>query len=402
MTDTLGANALASNSITSAKIADDAITSAKVAVGVVTVADIADGSITSSKLSGEVAIGRRNIIHNGAMKVAQRGTITGHTSGGISCDRYRLVISGGAQVTTSQDTDVPDATNGFKNSLKIDCTTADTSVAAGDYAILYQRIEGQDLQHLLYGTSSAKQITVQFWVKSAKTGIHIVELFHLDATYFNAQQYTVSAANTWEKKTVTFVGYQTTAFDNDANGSLQIAWWLLGGATYGGGTHNSNTWHNTQANRAVGQVNVLDDTANNFYLTGVQVEVADAATDFEHRSFVEELATCQRYFIRVAAATNYSKFGVGRAWNAANTAHVVYLPVPMRGTPVFSHSTASNFGVAGVGNNITSFGLAERDTNNQMMTLNCVYATNSMSTGTIYQVEANGNTNCSMDFSADI
>ena len=107
-------------------------------------------------------------------------------------------------------------------------------------------------------------------------------------------------------------------------------------------------------------------------------------------------------FYQSKPATNYSKFGVGRAWNASNTAHVVYLPVPMRDTPTFSHTTASNFGVAGVGNNISNFGLAERDANNQMMTLNCVYATSSMSTGTIYQVEANGNTNASMDFSADI
>ena len=206
-------------------------------------------------------------------------------------------------VTTTQDANVPNLSNGFRNSLKVDCTTADTSVAAGDYVILYQRIEGQDLQHLLYGTTAHKKVTVQFWVKSPKTGTHYVELYHLDAGYFNSQQYTISSADTWEKKTVTFVGYPTSSFDDDSNGSLQLAWWLLGGATYSGGTHNSNTWHNTHlVNRCVGQVNVLDNTANNFYLTGVQLEVSDSvsASDFEHLSFVEELAMCQRYFIRVA------------------------------------------------------------------------------------------------------
>ena len=241
--------------------------------------------------------GRRSLIHNGAMKVAQRGSQNNGTGlSGTACDRFRLAMSGGAAVTTTQDVNVPNLSNGFRNSLKVDCTTADTSVAAGDYVILYQRIEGQDLQHLLYGTTAHKKVTVQFWVKSPKTGTHIVELYHLDATYFNSQQYTISAADTWEKKTVTFVGYPTTSFDNDANGSLQLAWWLLGGSTYSGGTHNSNTWHNTQANRAVGQVNVLDNTANNFYLTGVQMEVSDTATEFEHRSFEEELHACKRYY----------------------------------------------------------------------------------------------------------
>ena len=290
-----------------------------------------------SKIQLSQAGGRRNLIHNGAMKVAQRGTITGHTSGGISCDRYRLVISGGAQVTTSQDTDVPAATNGFKNSLKIDCTTADTSVAAGDYAILYQRIEGQDLQHLLYGTSSAKQITVQFWVKSAKTGIHTVELYQLDATYFNAQQYTVSAANTWEKKTLTFVGYPTTGFDNDTNGSLQLAWWLLAGSTYTGGTHNSNTWHNTQANRAVGQVNVLDNTANNFYLTGVQMEVGEV-TEFEHRTFADELELCRRYYQKLLGNQYYGGF---HAYTGSSGQYVQLVP-SMRAAPTVTNYNVRN------------------------------------------------------------
>ena len=298
-----------------------------------------------SKIQLSQAGGRRNLIHNGAMKIAQRGTVTGHTTGGISCDRYRVTISGDAIVTTSQDTDVPAATNGFKNSLKIDCTTADTSVAAGDYAILYQRIEGQDLQHLLYGTSSAKKLTLQFWVKSAKTGIHIVELRHMDAIYQNSQQYTISSADTWEKKTVTFVGYPTTAFDNDANGSLQIAWWLLAGSTLGGGTHNSNTWHNTQANRAVGQVNVLDSTANNFYITGVQLEVGEV-TEFEHRTFADELLTCQRYFWRHYGA-NVTSQGAATSslcqWNTTSAYGLMSFPVEMRAPPTGAYSDLSHF-----------------------------------------------------------
>lgn len=279
-----------------------------------------------------VSQGRRNLIHNGAMKVAQLGSQDNGTGlSGTACDRFRLAMSGGAAVTTTQDANVPNLSNGFRNSLKVDCTTADTSVAAGDYVILYQRIEGQDLQHLLYGTTAHKKVTVQFWVKSPKTGTHIVELYHLDATYFNSQQYTISSADTWEKKTVTFAGYPTTSFDDDSNGSLQLAWWLLGGSTYSGGTHNSNTWHNTQANRAVGQVNVLDNTANNFYLTGVQLEVSDSATDFEHLSFAEELALCQRYLYRRDIGI-YDIVAIGHALGDRG-GYVLHTPVSMRVKP---------------------------------------------------------------------
>ena len=290
--------------------------------------------------------GRRNLILNGAMKVAQRGSQNNGTGiSGTACDRFRLAMSGGAAVTTTQDADVPNLSNGFRNSLKVDCTTADTSVAAGDYVILYQRLEGQDLQHLLYGTTAHKKITVQFWVKSPKTGTHYVEIYHLDASYFSSQQYTISAADTWEKKTVTFVGYPTSSFDDDSEGSLQLDWWLLGGSTYSGGTHNSNTWHNTQANRCPGQVNVLDDTANNFYLTGVQLEVSDLATDFEHRSYGEELSLCQRYYNRLGLF--YARV---RQENVSSQnpdfATTITFP-PMRDAPTINTYTDANYSSSG-------------------------------------------------------
>ena len=289
--------------------------------------------------------GRRNLIHNGAMKVTQRGSQdAGNGVTATACDRFTLSMSGGAAVTTTQDANVPNLSNGFRNSLKIDCTTADTSVAAGDYAILYQRIEGQDLQHLLYGTTAHKKVTVQFWVKSAKTGIHTVELYHLDAVYFNSQQYTISSADTWEKKTVTFVGYPTTSFDDDSNGSLQLAWWLLSGSTYSGGTHNSNTWHNTQANRAVGQVNVLDNTANNFYLTGVQMEVGDSASDFEHVPIGEETDICRRYYQKLQGTSYYGGF---HAYTGSSSVYI-HLSPPMRAAPTVSNYAVRN-GSTGAG-----------------------------------------------------
>ena len=293
-------------------------------------------------IRSQTALSNRNLIINGAMQVAQRGTVTGVTNAYGGPDRYQFSRSGAAAVSLSQDTTVP-SNQGFTTSLKIDVTTADSSLAAGDYAMIRQRIEAQNLQHLLYGSSGAKTLTLQFWVKSPKAGTHICELYHDDATYFNSQVYSVASADTWQKVTLTFDGYQTTAFNNDNGIGLAIDWWLAAGSTYSGGTLSSNTWHNTQANRAVGQVNAVDNTSNNFYLTGVQLEVGEQATAFEHRSFSDELLKCQRYFCKsyddddavgtsTAVGAIYDRF----ASNVSNRGVSVQFPVIMRNNPTIT------------------------------------------------------------------
>lgn len=278
-------------------------------------------------------VGARNLITNGAMRVAQRGTVTGLTNGYGGPDRFLFGRSGAAAVTFSQDTSVPSG-QGFSNSFKIDVTTADSSLAAGDYAFFQHKVEAQNLQHLLYGTSEAKKVTLQFWVKSAKTGVHIVELMAHDAAYYNNQSYTIASANTWQKVTMTFDGYQSGAINNDNGIGFAISWWLAAGSTYAGGTLSSNTWHNTQANRAVGQVNVMDSTSNEWYITGIQLEVGDTASDFEHRSIEDELIRCQRYYVRhTGGSTNLSGLSTGVIYSttAALTAHT-YI-TPMRSSP---------------------------------------------------------------------
>ena len=180
---------------------------------------------------------------------------------------------------------------------------------------MIQRIEGQDLQHLLYGTSSAKQLTVSFWVKSPKTGTHICELRHNDATYFNSQAYTITSADTWQNVTLTYDGYVTTAFDDDTNHSLAIQWWFAAGSNFSSGTLNSNTWHNTAANRAVGQVNCLDSTSNDIYLTGVQLEVGSVATEFEHQKYCDVYKDCQRYYYK--SGDNANEWFPGSTTNAS-------------------------------------------------------------------------------------
>ena len=263
-----------------------------------TVDNINTTSINSSQLSN------RNKIYNGKMAVAQRSqSVSSITATGIyTCDRWHTTITTCGTWTQSQSTDVPTG-EGFSKSLKMDCTTADASLAAGDRIFISQRFEGQDLQDFCKGTSSAKQYTLSFYVKSAKTGTHVVELLDHDSAFRHVcGTYTINSADTWEKKTITFPADTTGAFGDDNAKSLEVQWYLAAGSTYQSGTLATSWASVTNGNRATGQVNVADNTANNWYLTGVQLEVGSVATDFEHRSFGQELALCQRYFTKVAYA----------------------------------------------------------------------------------------------------
>jgi hypothetical protein len=284
--------------------------------------------------SQEQYAGARNLIINGACAISQRGDVTGVTSGYGGADRFGFSRSGAAAVTLSQDTDVP-SNQGFTSSQKVDVTTADNSLAANDYALVRHSIEAQNLQHLLYGTSGAKKLTLQFWVKSPKTGVHIIEFVHSDAGYYNSQSYTIATADTWQKVTMTFDGYQTTAINNDNGIGITIHWWLAAGSTYAGGTLSENTWQNTNANRAAGQVNVMDDATNNFYLTGVQLEVGEA-TPFEHRSYGDELQRCQRYYSYLGKGTNTVLIGGYNAASSDDYSHLITYPVEMRASPTIT------------------------------------------------------------------
>ena len=172
----------------------------------------------------------RNIIINGDQSIAQRSTsvssITG--TGYYTLDRFKTSMGTAGTWTQSQSTDVPTG-QGFANSLKMDCTTANGSLSSGSSLAIQQGIEGQNLQYLKKGTSSAESLTLSFWVKSNKTGTYIAELFDGDNTIQASQSYTISSANTWEKKTLTYAGDTTDAFGNDNGNSLSLNFWLVAG-----------------------------------------------------------------------------------------------------------------------------------------------------------------------------
>ena len=239
----------------------------------------------------------RNIIINGDMSIAQRSTSASSitSSGYHALDRHRLGISSLGTWTISQSTDVPSA-QGFAKSMKFDCTTADASPSASDYLFLSQRFEGQNLQYLKKGTSSAESLTLSFWVKSNKTGTYIAELSDVDNSRYINKSYTINSANTWEKKTITYAGDTTGTLDNDNAFSFRLVFWLGAGSDYTSGTLQTSWGTRVDANRAVGQVNLADSTSNEWYITAVQLEASDTASEFEFLPTDVNLGRCQRYY----------------------------------------------------------------------------------------------------------
>jgi hypothetical protein len=210
-------------------------------------------------------------------------------------DRFNLELSSLGTWTQSQSTDVPTG-QGFATSLKMDCTTADATPSGADRFRIKQKVEGQNLQYLKKGTASALSLIASFWVKSTKTGTFIAELYDLVNNRSISKSYTVDVTDTWEKKTITFEGDTSGTLSNDNASGLELSWWLGASTTFTGGTLNT-TWNtNINGNRAVGQVNIADSTANEWYITGVQLEAGTTASDFEFLPVDVNLQRCQRYF----------------------------------------------------------------------------------------------------------
>jgi len=258
--------------------------------------------LTNSQIGG-----RRNIIINGAMNVAQRSTSEtglGANSGYYTLDRFRLAAGNTAGRFTMAQTAVSDLP-GFLNCLHLDCTTADTSIAAAEQLSLEHRMEGQNLQQLKKGTSSAEKVTVSFYMKTNKAFTFMCELDDRDNNRVNTQQFTTTTD--WTRHVLTFAGDTTGALDDDNAASFSVSLFFHGGSNLTGGTYSANTWQSRASSdnmRAVGIGSFYDSTDNDIKLTGFQVEIGSVATPFEHRSFDEELELCSRYFQKISSNSN--------------------------------------------------------------------------------------------------
>ena len=246
-------------------------------------------------IGSQTALSNRNLIINGAMQVAQRGT-SSTSSGYQTVDRFNVHKSSFGQLAFTQ-TQVTDAPAGFSNSYKFTTTTAETAVDAAESLGIRTALEGQDLQQLGYGTGSAKKLTLSFYVKSSQTGTFAIYFYSADTVRIITRTYTISSANTWEQKSVTIDGDASGSIDNDANESFQISWCIAAGSNFTSSDSTSWSAYST-ANTYFGHAQnaVLTTTNATWQITGLQLEVGETATPFEHRSFADELARCQRYF----------------------------------------------------------------------------------------------------------
>ena len=296
--------------------------------------------LTNSQIGG-----RRNIVINGGMQISQRATSATGVGSGFAyptLDRYKIVPSTSGRATMSQSTDAPD---GFANSLKLECTTADTSIAAGEYFNIRQSLEGQDVQQLKKGTSSAEKITVSFYVKGNASATYLLELSDQDNTRYNGQTFAVTTS--WNRIVLTYNGDTSGVLDNDNARSLDLNFWLHGGSTYTGGTFTSNTWHGTDNQRLASITSFFDSTDREFFITGLQMEVGSQATPFEHRSFGEELALCQRYYFQIGPYPSSSGYGALAIFSTADGNSgfsLIDFPVYMRAEPTLTHTgTATDY-----------------------------------------------------------
>jgi hypothetical protein len=286
------------------------------------------------------------IIINGDMSVAQRATsVTGVTSGTYkTVDRFRLMISSAGTWTVSQSTTVPTG-QGFNKSFKLDCTTADASLGAGDILGMTQKIEGFNQAPVKKGTANAEKTTLVFWVRSNKTGTYICELFDDQNTRQVSKSYTIDSANTWEKKVIVFPADTSGANDFDNTAAMQVNWWLAMGSDYTSGTLSETWTATTSANRAVGQVNLADSTSNEWYVTGVQLEVGEfdstSVPSFPFESYANNLQKCFRYY-ELLASGNALTLGFGGTYNANAPAYAIYYH-PKRAVPSLDEVNSSNY-----------------------------------------------------------
>jgi len=365
--------------------------------------DNASGTCTANITNN---LSNRNKIINGDMSVSQRNgatVVTGVNTTGYRIDRWTHQIDSiNSAFSVSQSTDSPDE---FGNSYKIDVTTADTSLGAAHAHFFRQKIEGSNLQDFAKGTSAAKQFAVSFYVKTNKTGLYTVELYDIDNNRAISKTFTVADSN-WNRYTLIYPADTSGPFDNDNNNSLVLQFWLSAGSNYTSGTLNTSAWAAaTQANRvSSSNVNLGDNTSNEWYLTGVQLEVGSVATDFEHRSFADELRRCQRYYAKYQAGTAYTVFlvTVGYGSNETDSRCKFDFVVEMRThLPSFSYSSGSHFQDMS-GKQLNIFLLADNGGSTAFTSMRTIFSQSFADQGKAYVIRAANNTSAYFEFDTEL
>jgi hypothetical protein len=292
----------------------------------------------------------RNALMNGSMDIAQRAASTAgiSVSGYFSVDRFSTQLSSIGTWTQSQQAvtngESP-AADGFRNSIRMLCTTANASPIAGAFCAITQQIEGQNLQQFAKGNASAKPFALSFWVRSNKVGTYICELYDNTNTRQVSASYTIASSGVWQKVRIIFPADTVGAFNSDINAGIQVNWWLGAGTTFTGGGSLQTTWATvTNGKRTYGQVNLADTVNNYWQMTGAQLEPNSICTPFENEDIQVVYAKCWRYFQRHYAPTLRGVVGAG-SFQRMGFAHP-----PMRTAP----SVSGNSGSAGFYDGVTA------------------------------------------------
>jgi hypothetical protein len=322
--------------------------------------------------------GFKNRIINGAMLLNQRGfsgTVT--ADGNYGLDRWQMFSSASSKYSLSQSSDAP---AGFINSILV-TSLATTSVGATDYYYLRQCVEGLNCTDLSWGTANAKTVTLSFWVKSSLTGTFGGTLENNAQNRSYPISYTISAANTWEYKSVTVAGDTTGTWLTTNGIGIMVQFGLGVGSTYsdtaGAWTSKASAWS------ATGATSVVGTNGATFYITGVQLEVGTAATNFDVRSYTTELQLCQRYFVRLING-NGQELGSGWNYESSQLSGLLYAPVSMRATPSIISSSGTDYYIFyrnGAGDTFNSLTIELSNATNNVVS----YYNNSQISGTAGQ-----------------
>ena len=290
------------------------------------------------------AQGDKNLIINGAMNVAQRGTsLTGQGASSIFLlDRFRMNTNGASagRYTITQTADGP---SGLANCLKLDVTTADTSIAAGERLFIEHPFEGQNLQSIAKGTSDAQSLTLSFYVKGNAAATYVAGFYDIDNNRQVSKQFAVTTS--WNRITLTFPPDTAGALDDDNASSLQLRFYLHAGSNYTSGTI-SETWIAADGTKSVGSgiTSIFDSTNRTFFITGVQLETGETATPFEHEDFGTTLEKCKRYCY---VAPQHLGYTVGTPYATVTPSGTIQLSPNMRTAPTVTGTYSVQSGNAG-------------------------------------------------------
>jgi hypothetical protein len=282
-------------------------------------------------------LSNRNKIINGAMVIDQRNAGASVTSAGpiYTVDRWSWYSQSGSAHTIQQNTDAP---AGFSNSLKVTVGTG-ASPSASHQNIVWQPIEGYNAANLGFGAAGASTVTLSFWVKSSLTGTFNAWFQNSASDRAYVSTYTISVANTWEQKSITIAGDTTGTWLKTNGRGLSVGWSLGCGSNFNA---TANTWTSSDRKSTSGATSVVGTSGATFYLTGVQLEVGSKATPFEHRSYGDELARCQRYLQRISGGI-FTRYAIGGNGSLSTCYPTTFLKQTMRASPTVNFSAVGDF-----------------------------------------------------------